>query len=74
MSTPIPLAALLADRPALANVPAATLALSERYFAGVGENNPALRSALDREAYVTARMPATSAAVAIAAASMPYSA
>ena len=64
MSTPIPLAALLADRPAWANVPAATLALSERYFAGVGENNPALRSALDREAYVTARMPATSAAVA----------
>jgi len=64
MTTPLHLAALLAARPAMAQVPAATLALSERYFAGVGENNPALRSALDREAYVAARMPATSAAVA----------
>ncbi len=64
MTTPLHLAAVLAQRPAVAHVPAATLALSERYFAGVGEGNPALRTALDREAYVAARMPATSAAVA----------
>lgn len=64
MSTPAALAEILAGRPAPAGLAAAVSAISTRYHTGIADTAPALRSDLDREAYVAARMPATSAAVA----------
>jgi len=64
MSTPAALAEILAGRPAPAGLVAAVAAISTRYHAGIDNAAPALRTDLDREAYVAARMPATSAAVA----------
>lgn len=66
MSTPVALLDALAQLEAPSGLPAAVARLSERYRVGVTDGARGMRDELDRQAYVAARMPATSAAVAAA--------
>jgi ribosomal protein RSM22 (predicted rRNA methylase) len=64
MSTPLALVDRLAARAAVPGLGEAMELVSTRYHQGVLGHVPALRNDVEREAYVAARMPATSAAVA----------
>jgi ribosomal protein RSM22 (predicted rRNA methylase) len=66
MSTPGALSDALAAIDAVPGLAMAVERLSQRYHAGVVDGERALRDDLDRQAYVAARMPATSAAVSAA--------
>lgn len=57
---------VLADQDAPAGLAEAVGRLTERYRTGVDGGVPAMRSAIDRAAYIAARMPATATAVAAA--------
>lgn len=66
MSTPSALLDALAGEEARPGLATAVERLSGRYRDGVHERSRGMRDDLDRQAYVAARMPATSAAVAAA--------
>src|SRR5262245_58960427 len=66
MSTPTALSEALATVDAVPGLAAAVARLAERYRDGVADGARGVRDDLDRQAYVAARMPATSAAVAAA--------
>jgi ribosomal protein RSM22 (predicted rRNA methylase) len=66
MSTPTALSELLASIDPVPGLGAAVTRLAERYRHGVADNARGVRDELDRQAYLAARMPATSAAVAAA--------
>jgi len=66
MSTPPALLAVLTVEEARPGLAAAVERLSARYRDGIDERSRGMRDELDRQAYVAARMPATSAAVAAA--------
>jgi ribosomal protein RSM22 (predicted rRNA methylase) len=66
MSTPTALSATLATIDAVPGLATAVTRLAERYREGVGDAARGIRDDLDRQAYVAARMPATSAAVSAA--------
>lgn len=66
MTTPSALSDVLAGLDAVSGLATAVERLAERYRDGVSDGARAMRDDLDRQAYVAARMPATSAAVAAA--------